>query len=78
MRINQAHALQLDSTSQSQSPTTNMISDNGLYSLAVFLGGASVLMIVLYHFLEINSQDTKEALARGNKRDANTVPGNAK
>lgn len=34
-----------------------MISDASLYSLAVFLGSASMLMIVLYHFLEINSDE---------------------
>jgi oligosaccharyl transferase complex subunit OST4 len=34
-----------------------MISDNQLYSLAIFLGSAAMLMIVLYHFLEVNSQD---------------------
>lgn len=34
-----------------------MISDTQLYSLAVFLGGLAMLLIVLYHFLEINAQD---------------------
>ncbi|KAJ9613298.1 hypothetical protein H2200_003240 [Cladophialophora chaetospira] len=34
-----------------------MISDNQLYSLAIFLGSAAMLMIVLYHFLEVNAQD---------------------
>ncbi|KXL46455.1 hypothetical protein M433DRAFT_143204 [Acidomyces richmondensis BFW] len=34
-----------------------MISDASLYSLAVFLGSAAMLLIVLYHFLEINAQD---------------------
>lgn len=37
-----------------------MISDASLYTLAVFLGAAAMLMIVLYHFLEVNSD---EALA---------------
>ncbi|EME78904.1 uncharacterized protein MYCFIDRAFT_43711 [Pseudocercospora fijiensis CIRAD86] len=37
-----------------------MISDSSLYSLAVFLGAASMLMIVLYHFLEINSDEHSE------------------
>jgi len=44
-----------------------MISDDQLYSLALFLGAASMLLIVLYHFLEINSKDSeplaKEAVA---------------
>lgn len=34
-----------------------MITDNQLYSLAIFLGSAAMLMIVLYHFLEVNSND---------------------
>jgi oligosaccharyl transferase complex subunit OST4 len=34
-----------------------MISDDQLYSLALFLGAASMLLIVLYHFLEVNAKD---------------------
>lgn len=34
-----------------------MITDNQLYSLALFFGCAAMLMIVLYHFLEVNSVD---------------------
>ena len=34
-----------------------MISDDQLYSLALFLGSASMLLIVLYHFLEVNATD---------------------
>ncbi|KIW06625.1 uncharacterized protein PV09_02337 [Verruconis gallopava] len=34
-----------------------MISDNQLYTLALFLGSASMLLIVLYHWLEINAKD---------------------
>jgi oligosaccharyl transferase complex subunit OST4 len=37
-----------------------MISDDGLYRLAVFLGSAAMLMIILYHFLEVNSTDEPE------------------
>ena len=32
-----------------------MISDNDLYTLAIFLGSLSMLLIVLYHFLEVNA-----------------------
>jgi oligosaccharyl transferase complex subunit OST4 len=32
-----------------------MITDAQLYSLALFLGSASVLLIVLYHFLQVNA-----------------------
>ncbi|EHY52887.1 hypothetical protein HRR83_009568 [Exophiala dermatitidis] len=37
-----------------------MITDDQLYSLAVFLGAAAMLLIVLYHFLEVNAQDDTE------------------
>jgi dolichyl-diphosphooligosaccharide---protein glycosyltransferase subunit 4 len=35
-----------------------MISDEDLYQLAIFLGSCAMLLIILYHFLEINSKDT--------------------
>lgn len=34
-----------------------MITDNQLYTLALFLGSAAMLLIVLYHFLEVNAVD---------------------
>ncbi len=34
-----------------------MISDNDLYSLAVFLGSASMVLIVVYHYFEVNAAD---------------------
>lgn len=34
-----------------------MITDNQLYTLAIFLGSAAMLLIILYHFLEVNSED---------------------
>ena len=34
-----------------------MISDDGLNSLAIFLGSLAMLLIVLYHFLEVNAKD---------------------
>jgi oligosaccharyl transferase complex subunit OST4 len=34
-----------------------MIGDDELYRLAVFLGSAAMLLIVLYHFLEVNSAE---------------------
>jgi hypothetical protein len=34
-----------------------MISDSQLYSLALFLGSASMILIVLYHWLEVNAKD---------------------
>ncbi|KAI4103367.1 MAG: hypothetical protein LQ339_004289 [Xanthoria mediterranea] len=37
-----------------------MITDDQLYSLAIFLGCMSMLLIVLYHFLEVNAKEEKE------------------
>jgi hypothetical protein len=37
-----------------------MISDADLYRLAIFLGSSAMLMIVLYHFLEVNSDEAEE------------------
>ncbi|EXJ74769.1 uncharacterized protein A1O5_01464 [Cladophialophora psammophila CBS 110553] len=37
-----------------------MITDAQLYSLAIFLGSAAMLLIVLYHFLEVNAQDDEK------------------
>ncbi|KAB2101726.1 hypothetical protein AG0111_0g10476 [Alternaria gaisen] len=39
--------------------TLKMITDSQLYSLAIFLGSTAMLLIVLYHFLEVNSDDHK-------------------
>ncbi len=38
-----------------------MISDDELYTLAIFLGCASMILIVLYHFLEVNAHDEDAA-----------------
>lgn len=38
-------------------PSFNMISDDDLYTLAIFLGSLAMLLIVLYHFLEVNALD---------------------
>ncbi|KAI0013218.1 Oligosaccaryltransferase-domain-containing protein [Xylariaceae sp. FL0662B] len=35
-----------------------MISDDDLYRLAIFLGSVAMVLIVLYHFFEVNSQDS--------------------
>ncbi len=41
-----------------------MISDNDLYSLAIFLGSLAMLLVVLYHFLEVNAVDNAGEKAR--------------
>lgn len=39
-----------------------MITDSELYRLAIFLGSAAMVLIILYHFLEVNAdQEEREA-----------------
>jgi oligosaccharyl transferase complex subunit OST4 len=38
-----------------------MISDDELYRLALFLGLVAMLMIILYHFLEVNTVEKPTA-----------------
>lgn len=40
-----------------------MISDDELYRLAIFLGSAAMILIVVYHFLEVNTRDDSVATA---------------
>ena len=42
-----------------------MISDTSLYTLSIFLGSCAMLMIVLYHFLEVNAKDGPEGEGTG-------------
>ncbi|KAF6228859.1 hypothetical protein HO133_006970 [Letharia lupina] len=42
-------------SSHSNALFSTMISDDDLYTLAIFLGSLSMLLIVLYHFLEVNA-----------------------
>jgi hypothetical protein len=43
-----------------------MISDNDLYKIAIFLGTTSMILIIAYHYLEVNASPatnpTKKAL----------------
>lgn len=53
----------------SESIVPTMISDDDLYRLANFLGSAAMVLIVAYHFVEVNSKDRaavseKEPLAK--------------
>lgn len=38
--------------------TATMISDDELYRLAIFLGSVAMVLIVLYHFFEVNSSNS--------------------
>ncbi|CAD0086555.1 unnamed protein product [Aureobasidium vineae] len=50
-----------------------MITDDQLYQLAIFLGSVSMLLIVLYHFLEVNAEDDGKTPLSA-ERKADTVP----
>ncbi|KAK5632529.1 hypothetical protein RRF57_008243 [Xylaria bambusicola] len=50
-----------------------MISDDDLYRLAIFLGSVAMLLIVLYHFFEVNSQEDS-ALAQKDSRATPSQP----
>ncbi|KAK1481274.1 RNA recognition domain-containing protein [Colletotrichum cuscutae] len=36
-----------------------MISDNDLYRLAIFLGSAAMVLIIFYHYVEVNNEEEK-------------------
>lgn len=38
-----------------------MISDNDLFRLALFLGSCAMLLIILYHVLEVNAKDNESS-----------------
>lgn len=50
-----------------------MISDDDLYTLAIFLGSLAMLLIILYHFLEVNAIDETPAQP-GGKTASQTTP----
>ncbi|CAG9979284.1 unnamed protein product [Clonostachys byssicola] len=45
------------STEDRFQPTATMISDGDLYTLAIFLGSASMVLIVVYHYFEVNAPE---------------------
>jgi len=46
-----------------------MISDDDLYRIAIFLGSAAMVLIVLYHFFEVNADESQRQVIKekGNK-----------
>ncbi|CAK7209219.1 hypothetical protein SCUCBS95973_000365 [Sporothrix curviconia] len=42
-----------------------MITDDQLYNLAVFLGMSAMVLIVVYHFLEVNTEDAPKTAKAG-------------
>ncbi len=55
-----------------------MISDDDLYSLAVFLGSAAMVLIVLYHFVEVNSDERAEPTEKSPLKVAVQTPASGK
>ncbi|KAH6604873.1 hypothetical protein Trco_006580 [Trichoderma cornu-damae] len=49
---------------QLQLSTFKMISDDELYKLAIFLGSISMVLIVVYHFLEVNAENKPAATVK--------------
>ncbi|KAJ5083356.1 hypothetical protein N7456_012783 [Penicillium angulare] len=49
-----------------------MISDGDLYRLAIFLGSCAMMMIVLYHFLDVNARDDEDTTAPKQSKNATT------
>ncbi|KAJ0168131.1 hypothetical protein CTA2_9620 [Colletotrichum tanaceti] len=54
-------------------PEATMISDNDLYRLAIFLGSAAMVLIIFYHFVEVNKEEELPAKAVGTAKPAKAV-----
>ena len=63
-----------------------MISDSDLHRLAMFLGSCAMMMVVLYHFLEVNAKSDVESenvsvaaskKGSGEAKSASVASGNA-
>lgn len=52
---------QISNTLRSPCDDNTMISDADLYSIAIVLGCVSALLIVLYHFIEVNGNTANSA-----------------
>lgn len=50
-----------------------MISDGDLYRLAIFLGSCAMMMIILYHFLDVNARDEEDHAAPENAKSVKTT-----
>lgn len=55
-----------------------MISDDDLHRLAIFLGSCAMMLIILYHFLEVNAKDDgTETSASATKKTAGVSGGSS-
>ncbi|KAE8147990.1 Oligosaccaryltransferase-domain-containing protein [Aspergillus avenaceus] len=52
-----------------------MISDDDLHRLAIFLGSCAMMMIVLYHFLEVNAKDDEVDNTAAEKKSGSAATG---
>lgn len=50
-----------------------MISDNDLYRLAIFLGSAAMVLIIFYHYVEVNTEEEKPEKAVRPAKSAKAV-----
>lgn len=73
----QRNLFSLEIDSLPESSRVKMISDDDLYRLAIFLGSAAMLLIILYHFLEVNAveEPAEEIKTRATSSKANTSTG---
>ncbi|KAK3297635.1 Oligosaccaryltransferase-domain-containing protein [Chaetomium fimeti] len=57
-----------------------MITDTELYRLAIVLGSAAMVLIILYHFFEVNSGEESSTLKdkAPRKAGAQTTPASTK
>jgi len=51
-----------------------MISDDELYRLAIFLGCASMILIVIYHYFEVNADENQPAVPVKTKTSVKATP----
>ncbi|KXH64696.1 oligosaccaryltransferase [Colletotrichum salicis] len=54
-------------------PEPIMISDNDLYRLAIFLGSAAMVLIIFYHYVEVNTEEDKPEKAVRSAKSAKAV-----
>lgn len=54
-----------------------MITDSELYSLAIFLGSAAMVLIILYHFFEVNADENEKRIEKEKAATQGTQPGPA-
>ncbi|KAK0635139.1 Oligosaccaryltransferase-domain-containing protein [Bombardia bombarda] len=55
-----------------------MISDDELYRLAVFLGSAAMILIVVYHFFDVNARTDETVKEKTAVKAAQTTPTSTK